>query len=55
VFSAALSAGLTSAGVSAALANAVKKISSVHINGASRTGVAALTAVAAMVAGLLWQ
>merc|ERR1712159_85767 len=52
---AGLSADLINAGVTAALANAIKDMSKVHINGASRTGVAALTAVAAMVAGLLWQ
>jgi len=52
---AALIAALKTGGVANALADALKSIGKVHINGASRTGVAALTAVAAMVAGLLWQ
>merc|ERR1711937_1074616 len=52
---AALIAALKTGGVANGLANALKSIGKVHINGASRTGVAALTAVAAMVAGLLWQ
>jgi hypothetical protein len=52
---AGLSANLIAAGVGAALANAIKSIGKVTINGASRTGVATLTAAVAMIAGLLWQ
>merc|ERR1712072_501300 len=52
---ATLTANLIAAGVSNALANALKSIGKVHINGASRTGVATLTAAVAMIAGLLWQ
>merc|ERR1711959_95195 len=47
---AALIAALKTGGVANGLADALKSIGEVHINGASRTGVAALTAVAAMVA-----
>merc|ERR1711990_1127024 len=52
---AALSGNLIAAGVGAALANAIKSLGKVTINGASRTGVATLTAAVAMIAGLLWQ
>merc|ERR1711998_618933 len=52
---AALSGDLIAAGVGAALANAIKSLGKVTINGASHTGVATLTAAVAMIAGLLWQ